>query len=83
VYSQLLLFQERTCDETLFIEGTILGQVNAPGAVYAPRAEMFIKQDNTFHGVLVANTLSIFNRVTFDAIIPSGTLWHGRLQLIE
>lgn len=83
VYKELLLFQERTCTETAFIEGATVGRANAPGVFYAPAAEVWIKFDNTIHGAVVAGSFVIRNLVIFDAIIPSGTLWHGPLRLIE
>jgi hypothetical protein len=83
VYHELLLFQERTCTEAAFIEGAVLGQVNAPGVVYAPTVPVWLKLDNVIHGAVVAASIQVLNLVIFDAVIPSGTLWHGPLQLIE
>lgn len=85
VYAGILFYQESSCTVAMTIGGNvILGpQIGTQGALYLKTAPVNFTGAATMHAIVVARQIAVADAVTFDVFIPSGTLYHGRLQLTE
>jgi hypothetical protein len=93
VYQGILFFQSRGClgltgataaEIQATIEGSVVGRAGGPkGVLYLQPSEIRFFDTNTLFAIVVADHIQVHDTLTVDAMIGSGTLWHGPLHLIE